>query len=44
MGKGLAADMTAKLLAGHEFVVDCGGDIRVGGAPRRVTVEHPLHG
>ena len=30
--KGLAADMVAEVLAGHNgFVVDCEGDIRVGG-------------
>lgn len=44
IGKGLAADSAARLLDGHEFVVDCGGDLRVGGPPRRVTVEHPLTG
>jgi FAD:protein FMN transferase len=49
-GKGLAADLLAMKLAGYRsFVVDCGGDIRVGGAgaldrPRVVRVEHPLSG
>jgi thiamine biosynthesis lipoprotein len=49
-GKGLAADMIAAGLRGHSrFVVDCGGDIRVGGAdallrPYDVLVEHPLTG
>jgi thiamine biosynthesis lipoprotein len=49
-GKGLAADLTAMLLAGADrFAVDCGGDIRVGGpgAPARpfdVQVRHPLTG
>lgn len=47
-GKGLAADMLAERLAGYErFVVDCGGDLRVGGTradrdPIAVQVEHPL--
>jgi len=49
-GKGLAADLLAMKLAGYRsFVVDCGGDIRVGGVeaevrPRVVHVEHPLSG
>jgi thiamine biosynthesis lipoprotein len=49
-GKGLAADMVAVLLRGYSrFVVDCGGDIRIGGAdalarPYDVQVEHPLSG
>ena len=49
-GKGLAADMAAGLLHGYaRFVVDCGGDLRVGGPARRTTrteieVEHPLTG
>jgi thiamine biosynthesis lipoprotein len=49
-GKGLAADLLAIKLAGNSsFVVDCGGDIRVGGVdaelrPRIVQVEHPLSG
>lgn len=49
-GKGLAADMAAELLRGYSrFVVDCGGDIRVGGPgaeadPYRIEVEHPLTG
>jgi thiamine biosynthesis lipoprotein len=48
IGKGLAADLIADTLAGYgSFVVDCGGDIRVGGreaSPRTVAVEHPLSG
>jgi FAD:protein FMN transferase len=50
VGKGLAADMAAELLRGYaRFVVDCGGDIRVGGPdaqadPYRIEVEHPLTG
>jgi len=47
-GKGLAADMIAARLRGYpRFVVDCGGDIRIGGPgalvdPVEVLVEHPL--
>jgi thiamine biosynthesis lipoprotein len=50
IGKGLAADLVAASLQGYDrFVVDCGGDIRVGareasGQPRTVAVEHPLSG
>jgi thiamine biosynthesis lipoprotein len=49
-GKGLAADLLAASLHGYSrFVVDCGGDIRIGGAdalayPYKVCVEHPLSG
>jgi FAD:protein FMN transferase len=49
-GKGLAADLVAESLRGYSrFVVDCGGDIRIGGAaalvdPYSVQVEHPLSG
>lgn len=49
-GKGLAADLIAARLRGYSrFVVDCGGDIRIGGAdalvhPYEVFVEHPLSG
>ncbi len=49
-GKGLAADLVAERLAGYSrFVVDCGGDIRIGGSdalarPYEVQVEHPLTG
>jgi thiamine biosynthesis lipoprotein len=48
IGKGLAADLLAEQLRGYErFLVDCGGDIRVGGAltrlhPYEVDVIHPL--
>jgi thiamine biosynthesis lipoprotein len=47
-GKGLAADMVADLLHGYSrYIVDCGGDIRIGGSdalvnPFEVFVEHPL--
>jgi thiamine biosynthesis lipoprotein len=49
-GKGLAADLVAARLRGYSrFIVDCGGDIRIGGAdalvnPYDVLVEHPLTG
>ena len=49
-GKGLAADLIANGLRGYSrFIVDCGGDIRIGGAgalvePYEVLVEHPLTG
>ena len=49
-GKGLAADMLAAGLRGYSrFIVDCGGDIRIGGAdalvhPYEVFVEHPISG
>ncbi len=47
-GKGLCADAVAVHLAGYSrFVVDCGGDIAVGGIgaqlrPYVIEVEHPL--
>lgn len=50
IGKGLAADMIAARLRGYSrFVVDCGGDIRIGGAgalvdPFEVWIENPLSG
>ncbi|HET7418420.1 MAG TPA: FAD:protein FMN transferase [Solirubrobacterales bacterium] len=49
-GKGLAADLVAAGLRGYSrFIVDCGGDIRIGGAdalvnPYEVYVEHPISG
>jgi thiamine biosynthesis lipoprotein len=49
-GKGLAADLVAGMLRGYSrFLVDCGGDIRIGGSdalarPYEVHVEHPLGG
>jgi FAD:protein FMN transferase len=49
-GKGLAADLVARQLRGYSrFIVDCGGDIRIGGSdalvtPYEVFVEHPLTG
>ena len=47
-GKGLCADAVALRLARYtRFVVDCGGDIAVGGVgaqlePYEIDVEHPL--
>ena len=49
-GKGLCADAVAHRLAGYtRFVVDCGGDLAIGGVgaqlePYEVEVEHPLTG
>ncbi len=49
-GKGLAADALAHRLRGYRrFMVDCGGDLRVGGVgiaetPYDVEVQHPLTG
>lgn len=49
-GKGLCADAVAHRLAAYSrFVVDCGGDVAVGGIgaqlePYQVAVEHPLSG
>jgi thiamine biosynthesis lipoprotein len=47
-GKGLAADAVAHALQGYSrFVIDCGGDVRIGGPaaqtePYEVEVEHPV--
>jgi FAD:protein FMN transferase len=47
-GKGLCADAVARRLSAYtRFVVDCGGDITVGGVgaqldPYDIAVEHPL--
>jgi thiamine biosynthesis lipoprotein len=47
-GKGLAADAVASNLRAYSrFVVDCGGDVRIGGPaaaadPYEVEVEHPV--
>jgi thiamine biosynthesis lipoprotein len=49
-GKGLCADAVAHRLSGYtRFLVDCGGDIAVGGVgaqldPYEIEVEHPLTG
>ena len=50
VGKGLIADLVAFRLCGHSrYVVDCGGDLAVGGIealvrPYEIEVEHPLSG
>lgn len=50
VGKGVAADLASELLRGYSrFVVDCGGDMRLGGPdaeaePYRIEVEHPITG
>jgi thiamine biosynthesis lipoprotein len=45
-GKGLAADLAAERLAGYRtFVIDAGGDLRLGGErplERLVRIDHPL--
>jgi FAD:protein FMN transferase len=49
-GKGLCADAVAHRLSGYtRFIVDCGGDIAVGGVgaqfdPYAIEIEHPLTG
>jgi thiamine biosynthesis lipoprotein len=49
-GKGLCADAAAHMLGGYSrFVVDCGGDMRIGGpaaaeVPYAVEIQHPLTG
>ena len=49
-GKGLCADAVAHRLAGYtRYVVDCGGDLAIGGVgaqlePYAVEIEHPLSG
>jgi FAD:protein FMN transferase len=49
-GKGLAADLIGRRLRGYSrYVVDCGGDISIGGSdallnPYEIYVEHPLTG
>jgi FAD:protein FMN transferase len=49
-GKGLCADAVAHRLRGYtRFVVDCGGDVAVGGVgaqlePYEIAIEHPLTG
>lgn len=48
VGKGLFADLLAERLQAHDaFVVDCGGDLRIGGAgrlARAVQVTSPFDG
>jgi thiamine biosynthesis lipoprotein len=44
-GKGHVADLAADTLEPfRRWVVDCGGDIRVGGGGRQVEISHPLRG
>ena len=49
-GKGLCADAVARRLCGYtRYVVDCGGDLAIGGVgaqlePYQVEIEHPLTG
>jgi len=43
LGKGLFADLIADGLDGT-FAVDCGGDLRIGGAPREIHVADPFGG
>jgi FAD:protein FMN transferase len=43
LAKGLFADMLAGELARYRgFAIDCAGDLRVGGPPRRVHVDDPF--
>jgi FAD:protein FMN transferase len=45
IAKGLFADVLAERLAGFDaFAIDCAGDLRIGGAPRRVDVAGPFDG
>jgi thiamine biosynthesis lipoprotein len=45
LAKGLFADVLAGELASHRgCAIDCGGDVRVGGTPRRVQVASPFDG
>ena len=43
LAKGLFADLIAAELDGT-FAVDCGGDLRIGGAPREIHVADPFGG
>jgi FAD:protein FMN transferase len=45
LAKGLFADILAETLRGRpSFAVDCAGDLRIGGAARRVDVASPFDG
>ena len=45
LAKGLFADVLAETLRGRpSFAVDCAGDLRIGGAARRVDVASPFDG
>jgi thiamine biosynthesis lipoprotein len=44
-GKGLAADALAhRMSASPRFVIDCGGDVRVGARSFEIQIAHPLTG
>jgi thiamine biosynthesis lipoprotein len=43
LAKGLFADLIAERLHG-DFAVDCGGDVRFGGRPRKLEVADPFGG
>src|SRR5262249_21167482 len=43
LAKGLFADLLAAGLDGT-FAIDCGGDLRIGGAPREIHVADPFGG
>ncbi len=43
LAKGLFADLIAERMRGS-YAVDCGGDLRFGGAPRRLEVTDPFGG
>jgi thiamine biosynthesis lipoprotein len=43
LAKGLFADLIAERMSGS-FAVDCGGDLRFGGARRRIEVSDPFGG
>jgi thiamine biosynthesis lipoprotein len=45
LAKGLFADVLAETLRGRKsFAIDCAGDLRIGGAARRVDVASPFDG
>jgi thiamine biosynthesis lipoprotein len=45
IAKGLFADALAERLTGFDaFAIDCSGDLRIGGAPRRIDVASPFDG
>ena len=45
LAKGLFADMLAGELTRYDgFAIDCAGDLRIGGPPRRVNVASPFDG
>jgi thiamine biosynthesis lipoprotein len=45
LAKGLFADVLASELTSYAgYAIDCGGDLRIGGPPRRVNVASPFDG